>query len=282
MKSSNTRSWQTITLVIVAVGLIVFALSGYMQPALRTISAPLLTAQEWLSSRFIAMYDFVTVPRDVASLRARNEELETEISSLQTEIIELKQQLREQDVLYALLNYERANPTGSQYVAAAVIGKDPSPFMKYVFINRGSDDSLRRGMPVITDKGLVGVIDAVTATGARVQLITDASSVVNVRLEPDRGDAQIIGSLTGEITASMVSKDVGLSTGDLVLTSGLGGTFPTDILIGQITSVRSQSSDLFQSASVQPVVDFSTLQAVLVITNFRPVDISPIEPTASP
>ena len=154
--------------------------------------------------------------------------------------------------------------------------------MHYIFINRGSDDGLKKGMPVITDKGLVGRIDAVTATAARVQLITDTSSVVNVRLEPDRGDAQIVGSLTGEITATMVSQDVSLQTGDLVLTSGLGGTYPSDLVIGQITTIRKQSSELFQSATVQPVVDFTTLQAVLVITNFRPADISPLEPTASP
>ena len=115
MKSSNARSWQTATLIIVAIGLIVFALSGYLRPALRAATTPLLSAQEWISSRFIAMYEFVTVPRDVASLRASNDELEKEVAQLQAQIIELNQQLREQNVLYALLNFERANPTGSQY-----------------------------------------------------------------------------------------------------------------------------------------------------------------------
>ena len=70
-----------------------------------------------------------------------------------------------------------------------------------------------------------------------------------------------------------------MQVGDLVVTSGLGGDYPADILIGQVTSVRRRDYDIFQTASVQPVVDFSQLQIVLVITNFRPIDISPLVPT---
>ena len=72
--------------------------------------------------------------------------------------------------------------------------------------------------------------------------------------------------------------EANVEPGDLVLSSGLGGNLPPNILIGQITSVRSQDYDLFQSASVQPVVDFSKLEIVLVITNFQPIDTSPLTP----
>lgn len=282
MRASGNRFWQTATLVIIVVGLILFGLSGYMQPLFRTVLSPVVDVQRWFSSRYMAIYEFVTVPRDVASLRARNQELEQEVAGLQAQIIELQQQLREAQVLYALLDFARANPQGGQYVAAEVIGRDPNPFMKYVLIDKGSDNGLRRGMPVITDRGLVGRIDAVTASAARVQLITDPGSVVNVRMEPERGAAQITGSLTGEITLEMVSQEVPIQTGDLILTSGLGGNYPADILVGQVVSVRSQPNELFQSASVQTVVDFSSLQAVLVIVNFRPVQFTPLIPTPAP
>ena len=76
----------------------------------------------------------------------------------------------------------------------------------------------------------------------------------------------------------MVPQDVNLAAGDLILTSGLGGTYPANISIGQVLSVRKLENDLFQSATIQPVVDFNELQAVLVITNFRPVDITPLIP----
>ncbi len=280
MRASRSRFWQAAIIVIMA-GLVLFALSGYMRPLFRAVSSPLVSAQEWLSTRFLAVYEFVTVPRDVGTLRTRNQALENEVAGLQAQIIELQQQLREAQLLYALLDFARARPQ-NQYVAAAVIGVDPSPFIHYVIIDHGSDDGLRYGMPVITDQGLVGRIDAVTATAARVQLITDPGAVVNVRLEGLDADGQLNGSITGEIVLDMVSQDVPLQPGILLLTSGLGGNYPADILIGQVISVRKSATELFQSAVIQPVVDFSTLQAVLVITNFRPVDISPLLPTQNP
>lgn len=280
MRAGRYRFWQ-VAAVIILVGLILLALSGYMRPLFRTVASPVIAAQEWLSSRFLAVYEFVTVPRDVATLRARNQALENEVAGLQAQIVELQQQLREAQLLYALLDFARARPQ-NQYVAAAVIGVDPSPFIHYVIIDHGSDDGLRYGMPVITEQGLVGRIDAVTATAARVQLITDPGSTVNVRLEGLETDGQITGSITGEITLGMVSQDVALQPGILLLTSGLGGSYPANSLVGQVVSVRKLTTELFQSATVQPVVDFSTLQAVLVITNFRPVDTSPLLPTQVP
>lgn len=278
MRNSGSQFLRNATIFVVAAGLVIFALSGYMQPLFRTALTPLVSVQSWLSTRFMAVYEFVTVPRDINSLRSQNQALESEVAGLQAQIIELEQQLREAQVLYALLDFARGSPE-SQYVAAAVIGRDPSPFLHYVIIDHGSDSGLRHGMPVITDQGLIGRIDALTATAARVQLITDPGSTVNVRLESTRTEAQITGSLTGEITLGLVSQDTPLLPGELVLTSGLGGGYPPDLLIGQVVSVRSASTDLFQSASVQSVVDFSALQAVLIITNFRPVDITPLIPS---
>ena len=120
----------------------------------------------------MAFYDFLTVPRDVASLRQRNAILETENSSLQAQIVELQQQINEAQIAYVLLQFARSRPE-NRYAAAEVIGRDPDPFLQYVIINHGSDAGLRHGMPVVTDKGLVGRIDTVMAGAARVQLITD-------------------------------------------------------------------------------------------------------------
>jgi len=68
---------------------------------------------------------------------------------MQAQIVELQQQLVEYEILSALLEFARANPE-HRYIGAAVIGRDPSPFLNYIIINRGSDDGLKRGMPVVT------------------------------------------------------------------------------------------------------------------------------------
>lgn len=197
---------------------------------------------------------------------------------MRTQIIELQQQLAEFRILSALLDFARAYPE-YQYTGASVIGRDPSPFLKYIHINRGSDDGLRRGMPVVTQQGLVGRIAQVTASAALVQLITDPGTTINVQLEPSRAEALLSGSITGDIGLDSIPQEANIEPGALVLTSGLGGNYPPNILIGQVTGVRSQDYALFQSASVQPVVDFARLEIVLVITNFQPIDLSPLIPT---
>jgi rod shape-determining protein MreC len=239
---------------------------------------PFVAVQQWLSSRYLAIVEFVTVPRDVATLRQRNVELENKVSSLETQIVQLQQQLSEQQVLYALLDFARARPQ-NKYVAAAVIGRDPVPFLRFIQIDKGSDDGIRRGMPVVSEQGLIGRIDAVTAGAARVQLITDSVSAVNVRLSTTQTDVMLSGSVTGELTLEMIPQDISVKPGDLVLTSGLGGSYPADIVVGQVASVRKRETDLFQTASIQPAANLPALRAVLIITNFNPVDIKPLVPT---
>jgi rod shape-determining protein MreC len=278
MKPSSARTWQTVVLALIVVGLIALALGGYLTPLSRLVIAPFVSAQTWLSTRFLALQNIFSSSQDLTRLRQRNLELEAEVSNLQSEIIDLKQQIAETRVLSALVEFARVHPE-NHYLAAATIGRDPSPFVKYVIINRGSDSGLRTGMPVVTSQGLAGRIAAVTAGAARVELITDPSSSVNVRLEPSGAQAVLLGSLTGELTLDLIPQTASATVGDLVLTSGLGGNYPDNILIGQITSVHRRETDLFQQANVQPVVDFSNLEIVLLITNFRPIDIEPLIPT---
>jgi rod shape-determining protein MreC len=278
MNSTTTRTLQTIIFVLLAVGVIALALGGYLAPLSRILLNPVVIVQSWITDRYQIVQEVVNAPQDTARLRQENADLEAEVSRLQAQVIELQQQLTETSILSALVDFARANPE-NRYQAAAVIGYDTSPFLRYVLINRGSDDGLRRGMPVVTQQGLVGRIEAVTAGAARVQLITDPASTVNVSLEPSQSPAVLSGQITGDLLLDMIPQETNVQTGDLVLTSGLGGGYPPNILIGQVSGVRSRAQDLFQRATIQSVVDFSQLDIVLVITNFQPIDIGPLIPT---
>ncbi len=277
----NSRSLQTTIIFLVMGGILLLALGGFFGSASRQFGTSMIELQTWVSTRYRGFQDFVTAPRDIVSLRARNAELEAQVSQLQAQLIELQQRVNETEILAALVDFSRSNPE-STYKAASVIGRDPSPFLHYIIINRGSNDDIRRGMPVVTNQGLVGRIDAVIADAARVQLITDPSSAVNVYLQNADTSAVLFGSVTGDISLDMISQNVVVDPGDVILTSGLGGGFPADLIIGQVVTIRAFEFELFQQATVQPAVDFSRLEIVLVITNFRPVDISPLEPAPSP
>ena len=277
MNSISPRTLRYVAAILIIIGIILLSLGGVIRPFLGVVMDPFVTAQRWLSQRFMAVYDFFTLPRDVTELLQRNAQLENELSHLQSQVIQLQEQLRETEVLYSLLDFARSRPQ-DQYIAAAVIGKDPSPFLHYVIIDHGSDDGIQHGMPVVTQQGLVGRVAAVTASASRIRLITDPKSVVNVHLQNQNEDALAEGSVTGEVTLGMVSQKVTLNSGDILLTSGLGGNFPADILIGQVINVEKTENDLFQSASVQPVVDFAALRAILVIKNFKTINIQPLLP----
>jgi len=275
MKKLSPRTLQSITIGLVVLGILVLALSGLLNQIVGKAIDPLVSVQGWFASRVQAVVEFFTIPRDVATLREENAALQNQVSQLQSELLEARQQLTETDILYALLDYARSRPD-NKYVAASVIGRDTSPFVKYIIINHGSDDGIQKGMPVVTEQGLVGKIEAVTASAARVQLITDPGSIINVRIEEAQTEGQVEGSVTGDVSLEMVDPGIDLLEGDLILTSGLGGVYPSDILIGQLIAPQQEENDLFQSASIQPVVDFVNLRAVLIITNFKPVDYSPL------
>jgi rod shape-determining protein MreC len=278
MRNIFSRTLQTTIIFLIAGGVVALALGGYFSSASNVFTGSLVNVQTWFATRFTAIQDFLTAPRDMASLRQRNVELESEVAELQSQIIQLQQQVGETQSLRALLDFAQARPE-NQYRGAAVIGLDPSPFLHYIIINRGSNDGIRRGMPVVTNQGLVGRIDAVIADAARVQLVTDPASVVNVRLQNAEVEATLSGSVTGDIKLDQIPQDISIQTGDLVLTSGLGGGYPEGLIVGQVgNSPRRRDFDLFQQATVQPVVDFNRLQFVLIIINFEPVDITPLEP----
>jgi len=278
MNSGGSRSFQVFIYAFIVIGLIALALGGYLSSVTNLVLQPIVNVQTWIAVRYEAISNYLKSPQDINRLRQRNTELEAEVSRLQSEIIGLKQQISETEILSALVDFARVHPE-NQYIAASVIGRDPSPFIQYVIINRGSDDGLRRGMPVVTQQGLAGRVAAVTAAAARVQLITDPAVAINVKMEPSKVAGVLKGSIVGEVYLDMIPQSAEIQPGELVLTSGLGGNYPPDILIGQVTGVQQQATELFEKATVQTVVDFSKLEILLIITNFRPVDISPLIPT---
>lgn len=277
MKFLNPKNIQTVVIILVVSGLLFLALSGYLTPIFNLSLNPLISFQSWLSVRYLSARDFFTTPREITQLQEQNTVLESQVTQLQTQLIVMEERLGEAQVCFALLDFGRTNPQ-YEYVAATVIGREISPFLQYIIIDRGTEDGIRYGMPVVTQQGLVGRVDAVIAGAARVKLITDSTSVVNVRLQSAEVEAQLLGSLTGDVSLDMIPLDEMVEAGDVVLTSGLGGNYPPNIFIGQVLSTQRRENALFQTASVQPIVNFSSINAVLVVTNFEAVDISPLIP----
>ncbi|HSR46647.1 MAG TPA: rod shape-determining protein MreC [Anaerolineales bacterium] len=270
MTRLSSRALLALTLTLVAGGLLVLNLGGYLSAAQGLVLRPIGGLQEWLAQRVSAVQTLLTSPADLTTLRAENQRLEAEVAALQREVIALREQANEAEVLAGLLGYARTRPE-SRYVAARVIGQDVSPFIRSIWLGQGSDEGIQQGMPVVTERGLVGRISEVYATVSRVQLITDPTSVVNVRLQTSRADGSLEAQVNGELWVDLIDQSASVTPGELVLTSGLGGSFPADIPVGQVVTVRKRDYELFQQAVIQSSADFETLEIVLVITNFQPL-----------
>jgi rod shape-determining protein MreC len=270
MSRIRTRTLLAATLILIAAGILLLSEGGMLDSTQDLVLRPISAVQTWIAMRYAAIRDLLKSPTDLAELRAQNAELELEVAQLQQEIISLQEQVAEAQILSSLLNYARSEPE-NRYLAANIIGKDTSPFIRSIWMDRGSDAGIKQGMPVVTERGLVGRIAEVFATSSRVQLITDPEIIVNVRLQNLRADGVLAPQLSGEIWVDLIDQDVEISPGELVLTSGLGGNYPADIPIGEVISVRKRDYELFQQAVIQPSIDVDDLEIVLIITNFRPL-----------
>jgi rod shape-determining protein MreC len=277
MRRSTSQILLAGTLLLITASIVALNLGGQLDTIQDLILRPITSLQSWIALRVTATRDFITSPRDVATLRSEIARLESEVSRLQEEIITLREQSSEAEILAALLDYARSRPDSS-YKGVNVIGRDVSPFLRSIWIGAGSDDGISRGMPVVTNRGLVGRVVEVFPSIARVQLITDPEAAVNVLMQQSRADGVLSAQLNGELRVDLIDQSAELSRGELVLTSGLGGKYPADIPIGQIISIRRRDYELFQQAVIQSTVDLDEVDIVLVVINFQPLPLEQFTP----
>lgn len=280
--SGFRRSWRSnrvlyfVILMMLAVGLVIGSSLGILGPLEGIVSIPLNFLSGGFNRVSQSISGFVTDVSEIQTLRERNANLEAALANFQSELVELRELSSDYQRLTELLDY--TNTAENQvFVTADVIGLDQIGGLRTITINRGARDGLSVGLPVVTKQGLVGRIMEVTANASRVQLIIDQGSAVSARLQNSRTDGSIIGLASGNLRMTYIHLNATVQEGELVITSGLGGTFPADIVVGQVTSVRSRQFELFQEAEVRSLVNFDTLEFVLVITSFQPVDLSAFE-----
>jgi rod shape-determining protein MreC len=253
--------------------------AGQLEPLEGLLSYLTTPLQRGLSLVSTDVSDFVNGFQDLQELRQSNAELQRLADSLMIENVRLKEAESENQTLRQLLNFTRANPWyeyKAATVAGQVIGRDPNNLLYYLIIDVGSNDGIAHNMPVITDRGLVGRVSAVGPVSSQVLLIIDPSSSVNAFVQTSRATGLVQGEIGGGLVMERIAQGEEVRIGDIVLTSGLGGNFPDKLVIGQVIEVNQRDVDLFQQAHIRSTIDFSKVEAVLVITNFEPVpDVAP-------
>ena len=202
------------------------------------------------------------------------EEMEKDNSALQVQNRQLKatnQALRdvEREVnrLRHALNYRERSVF--KLVPAEIIARDSSTWWHTVTINRGKEDKVESDMPVVTDEGLVGKTTTVSENISIVLLVSDenckvAASVEGTREQGIVAGERVAGGLTPLLNLNFLSKQANLQPGQKAYTSGVGGVFPSGLLIGAVKSFRVRELD--GQAQLTPAVDLSHLEDVFVVT----------------
>jgi len=281
VKHLPTRSTVLIILILLSLAGVVLDQNDDLQPIEDLALRLVVPIQAKLTAVANSVSDLTQTTRDIRELRRRNEELQGLADSLMIENVRLKEIGSENETLRRLLDFTQANPTHSYKAAEVkgrVIGRDPSNFLSYLIVDVGSQQGIERGMPVVTERGLVGRITEVGSNWAKVMLIIDPSSSVNALIQNSRATGVVEGRVGGGLVMKYIPQADTVNVNDIVLTSGLGGNFPKALIIGQVTAVHQRDIEMFQQAVIRPTVDFNNLEIILVITNFLPTDFERLVP----
>jgi rod shape-determining protein MreC len=276
--------WVTFAVLLgLSILLMILDSTGNLDNAFNFLQNPLAGLLQLVSAPADAISDRLEGPRDLTAAQAEIDQLRAENEALQRELEELREIEGEYQLLLDLFNRVRQSPDLTR-LTAAVIGRDTSPIVRSIIIDKGLDDGVQVGMPVEGARGLVGQVFRITADSAQVVLITDSASSIPSRLGSSRATGVLRGGgLGGSMTIEWIDLSYQIEVGEVVLTSGLGGKFPQDVVIGRVLDVERREAELFQRAVVQPAVDFDDLEVLFVITGFKPVNTDVFgPPTDSP
>lgn len=277
MNLNQTPQRIRIVVIVVLVGtavlLSILDSTGNLNSLFSFVRDPMTIVLSWTSGRAETVSGALSGPRDLQTAQEQIALLEAQVEALERENEELHEIQGEYQLLLDLFNRARQTPEYTRQTAS-VIGRDTSPSIRSIIIDKGSDDGVRVGMPVESARGLVGRVFRTTQHSAQVALITDNASAIPSRLGNSRATGLLRGGgLGGSLTMDWIDLKYQVEIGEVALTSGLGGEFPQDIVIGRVSEVARSEAELSQQAIVQPAVDFDALEIVFVITNFQPIDI---------
>lgn len=209
--------------------------------------------------------DLVEARKQTADLARRVQTLEREVDRLETVAVENAE-------LRSLLKIARDNPD-TRFEVAEVIGMSISPSARTLEIDLGSLDGIPLGAPVISDQGLVGLVQRVGWTSSEVGLVVDESMVLHAQVVRTRARGRLRGQGLApnyrlELAEILRSDDV--RPGDRVVTSGLGKVFPKGLPVGEVVALRTEPGVQHRIADIVPYVDFVRLERVSVVIQDAP------------
>ena len=204
--------------------------------------------------------------------KSDNKKLRKELEQLRAQAILNQSALRENAQLKQLLDYLQSPRYPQDYrpVAARVIARSPGQFFQQIVVSAGKNNGISKHDAVVTAEGLVGEVTKVASNVAQVTLLTDDSSAVSALDIATNASGIAQAGMSGSLTVDRVTKDQVVNRGDVLVTAGwrsgnLSSLYPRGIPLCLVTQVGQSDTDLYKQIQCSPFVDFSTLEAVIVL-----------------
>ena len=282
-KDSHRKLWAVLFVIVSLFCIIFFAARGRFQAPVSSKAAllvlsPFQQAVSWVGSQVSHVTGSIW---EIVTVHEQNKMLRNEVEQLRVQNLEASEALAENERLRTLLGY-RQMMTQFDMVGARVIGRDSATWSSVIIIDRGQKDGVNTDMTVVTEKGLVGHILEAGWNTSKVQLILDPRSSVGTIVQ--RAESRVAGIVQGDLDnptmPQMVNipKNADVVEGDVIVTSGFGGTYPKGIVVGLVSSLQNDSGGLLKIGLLEPAVDFQKLEDVMVITESREAPPEPIKP----
>ena len=242
--------------------------------AVITILAPFQRAASWLGD---CVQNVTANVWDILTVHEQNKMLRNEVEQLRAQNVKAEEYAAENVRLRELLDYKNL-ATQFDLVVARVIGRESSTWTRMIVVDRGTQHGVKKNMPVVTARGLVGVVVDAGPISSKVELILDPRSSAGALDQRSR----VAGLVKGNPDDAMVPKLVDvprnddITEGDIIVTSGFGGIYPKGIIIGKVRLVKNDSGGLLQYALIEPAVDFRRLEDVSIIVNSREAPPEPL------
>jgi rod shape-determining protein MreC len=199
---------------------------------------------------------------DLRSVRAANAQLQRELDATRIRLQQERAAAARSAELARLLDLK--NRTTLETSAAEVLAGSATPEFRTVTIGKGTADGLRPDMAVLAPSGVVGRVILPSAGAAKVQLLVDRNAAAGALIERSRSQGIVSGNGGPLLRLDFVSDTADIRIGDTVVTSGIDGIYPKGFVVGKVIQV-DRAGGSYRTISIQPAVDFSSLEDVLVV-----------------
>lgn len=277
MKKNKNIEKKYIILAIIAIIMIVLGILSYTLKRKEKLNI----VESFLKDVVVSVENVIFFPfryvvnifedyNELKDIKKENDILKTSlnrIESVETENVELRKQLEnlkeELNIDYTLTDYE--------YVNATVTSRNINYWYNTITINKGSNNGIEVEMPVINAYGLIGKVVSTTGVTSTVRLISTSDTNNKISVAITSEGEKLYGLINGydydnkTLEIEGISNTKTVRVGDYVYTSGLGGVFPSGILIGKVESITTDSYDLSKIINVTPSASFEDINYVSIL-----------------